>query len=178
MKEENDYLTLARITRPRGNKGEVTAENLSGGLRGFEPGRRVEVALPSRNRLELEIDSAWEHKGRLILGFAGVDSISEAERLRGGEVLVKRGELEPLPHGEYYLDDLVGCRMVDEATGRDLGSVEDVYEPPGGVLLLSVVDDSRKEMLVPLANEICRDVDTESRRITVRLPEGMEDLKA
>lgn len=178
MKEENEHLTLARITRPRGNKGEVAAENLSRGLRSFEPGRRVEVALPNQETLELEIASAWEHKGRLILGFAGFDSISDAERLRGAEVVVKRGELEPLPDGEYYLDDLVGCKMVDETTGRELGSVEDVYEPPGGVLLLSVVDESRKEMLVPLANEICRDLDVESRRITVRLPEGMEDLKA
>ena len=178
MKEENEYLVLARITRPRGNKGEVAAENLSGGLRSFEPGRKVEVALPNRKRLELEVDSAWEHKGRLILGFAGFDSISDADRLRGAEVLVKRGELEQLPPGEHYLDDLVGCRIVDEATGRDLGSVEEVYEPRGGVLLLSVIDEVRKEMLVPLANEICRDVDIESRRITVRLPEGMEDLKA
>lgn len=178
MKEGNEYLTLARITRPRGNKGEVAAENLSRDLRCFESGRTVDVALPDGTKLELEIDRAWEHKGRLILGFAGFGSISDAERLRGAEVRADRGALEPLPEGEYYLDDLVGCRVVDEAKGRDLGSVADVFEQPGGVLLLSVVDGSQKEMLVPFASEICRDVDIASKRIRARLPEGLEELKA
>ena len=177
MKEGSEYLALARILRPRGNKGEVAAENLSGGLRYFAPGRTAEVALPNRERLELEIDSAWEHKGRLILGFVGFDSISDAERLRGGVVEARRGDLEPLPDGEFFLDDLVGCSMVDEVTGRGLGLVEEVYEPPGGVLLLSVVGESRKEMLVPFVTEICRDTDLQARRITVRLPAGMEELK-
>lgn len=178
MKEESEYLTLARITRPRGNKGEVAAENLSEGLRGFAPGKRVPVRLPNRKRVELEIDRAWEHRGRLILGFVGFASIPDAERLRGAVVEARRDELPPLPDGEYYLDDLVGCRMVDEASGRDLGLVGDVYEPPGGTLLLSVVDEDRKEMLVPFATEICRDIDLEQMRIAVRLPDGMEELKA
>ncbi len=178
MKEEAEYRTLARITRPRGNKGEVTAENLAGGLRGFHAGSALQVVLPNRQELTLTIDRAWEHKGRLVLKFAGIDTITEAERLRLAEVLTKKEALGPLPEGEYFLDDLLGCRLIEEGTGRDMGAIAEVYEPPGGVLLFSVVDSERKEMLVPFANEICREVDIESRRIVVRLPEGMEDLKA
>jgi 16S rRNA processing protein RimM len=178
MKEEAEYRTLARITRPRGNRGEVRAENLSGGLRNFRTGSAVRVVLPNRQQLTLTIDRAWEHKGRLVLKFAGIDSITEAERLRLGEVLMKKEALGPLPQGEYFLNDLLGCRLVDEGTGRDMGAIAEVYEPPGGVLLFSVVDSEQKEMLVPFANEICRNVDIGSKRILVRLPEGMEDLKA
>lgn len=178
MKEEHEYLALAKITRPRGNRGEVVADNFSTGLRGLEPGRTVEVALPNQKTIQLQIASAWEHRGRVVLGFDGFESISDAERLRGALVQVIRGELDPLPEGEFYLDDLVGCVMTDEATGRDMGRVEDVYEPPGGVLLLSVMDENQKELLVPMANEICKKIDVGARRITVRLPEGMEDLKA
>ena len=177
MKEVAKHLTIARITRPRGNKGEVAADDLVGNMRCFETGRRVSVVLPNRETLTLEIEWAWEHKGRLILKFAGFGSIAEAERLRLGEVRVARDALEPLPEGEYYLDDLVGCVLADEVTGRSLGTVMDVYEPPGGVLLFSVVDDSKKEMLVPFAAEICTQVDIEGRRILAQLPEGMEDLK-
>ena len=178
MKEDDEYLTIARITRPRGNRGEVAADDLVGKMRYFERGKKVHVALPTRARLELEIERAWQHKGRLILKFAGLGSIPAAERLRLAEVQVRRDSLEPLPSGEYYFDDLVGCSLVDDATGREVGSVAEVYEPPGGVLLLSVVDEERREMLVPFANEICREVNIESKRIVAHLPDGMVDLKA
>ena len=177
MEEVAKHLTIAKITRPRGNKGEVAADDLVGNMRCFEAGRKVTVVLPSQTRLTLEIEWAWEHKGRLILKFAGFGSIGEAEQLRLAEVRVARDALEPLPDGEYYLDDLVGCGLVDEVTGRGLGTVMDVYEPPGGVLLLSVVDHSKREMLVPFVAEMCKEVDIEGRRILAQLPEGMEDLK-
>ena len=85
--------------------------------------------------------------------------------------------LEPLAEGEYYFDDLVGCRLEEETTGREIGSIAEIFEPPGGVLLLSVVDADQKEMLVPFAMEICRAVDVGAKRVVARLPEGMEDLK-
>ena len=43
---------------------------------------------------------------------------------------------------------------------------------------MSVIDEERKEMLVPFVDEICRDVDIEAKRIVARLPEGMDELKA
>lgn len=178
MKEDAEYVTLARITRPRGNKGEVVAENLSDGLRHFTVGGRVQAVLPDRTALELRIVRAWEHKGRLILKFEGFDTISDADRLRFGELRVRKDALEPLPDGEFFVDDLIGCRMVDQDSSRELGTVADVYEPPGGVMLFAVEDSDGKELLVPFVNEICREVDVESKRIAVSLPAGMEDLKA
>ena len=177
MKEGAEYLTIARITRPRGNKGEVAADDLSGETRRFEAGRRVTVTLCNREVRQLEVEWAWTHKGRLILKFGGVDTISDAETLRLAEVRVRKDSLEPLPEGEYYFSDLVGCEVVDQTTGRSEGTVAEVYEPPGGVLLLSVIDEERKEMLVPFASEICRDVDIGAKRIMARLPEGIEELK-
>lgn len=178
MREGAGHLTIARITRPRGNKGEVAADDLADSMRCFEPGRIVAAALPNGTERQLCIERAWRHQGRLILKFSGVGSISDAEQLRLAEIVVGRESLAPLADGEYYLDDLVGCSLVDEDTGRKLGSVANVYSPPGGVLLISVVDEERKELLVPFANDICREVDLAARRISVRLPDGMEELKA
>lgn len=178
MKEEDDYLAVARVARPRGNKGEVAAENLVGGLDCFAEGRELDVVLADRTQQVLRVERAWEHKGRLILKFEGIDTISDAERLRLAEVRMAKADLPVLPEGDYYFDDLVGCSLVDEATGRVLGSVADVYEPPGGSLLFSVIDEDRKEMLVPFVAEICRDVDIAAKRIVARLPKGMDELKA
>ena len=178
MKEESKYLTIARITRPRGNRGEVAAMNLVGDLGCFERGRRLQLCLPDTTRLDLEVERAWEHNGRLILKFAGFDTIPDAERLRMAKARLAKDDLKPPEEGEYFVDDLLGCRLVEESTGRDLGVIEDVYEPPGDVLLLSVMDRSRRELLVPFVEEICPEVDIDSRRILARLPLGMEELRA
>ncbi len=177
MQEENaDYVRLARISRPWGNKGEVVADNLEGGLRYFEPGNRLKVFPPDGSALELELAKAREHKGRVILSFADIATISDAERLRGAEVRCEKCDLETLPDGRYYLNDLVGCNMMDAETGRELGTVGEVYEPPGGVLLFSVLRENGTEMMVPFATEICREVDLNAKRIKVRLPKGIEEL--
>ncbi len=176
MKEDEKYVTIANIIRSRGNKGEVAAKNQAESLLRFEVGKTVEVVLPDRTQQKLTIENAWEHNGRLILKFAGVDSISEAELLRRAEVRVLREELGESPKGEYFYDDLIGCRMIEHGSGRELGEIRDIYEP-GGTLLFSVIDTDGKELLVPFANDICLEVDTESKRIQVQLPEGLEELK-
>lgn len=176
MKEEEKYVSIARIVRPRGNKGEVAAENRADSALRFAAGKAVRVVFPDRSKRLFTIANAWEHNGRLILQFAGVDSISAAETLRGCEICIPRGELGEAPKGEYFYDDLIGCRMVEDGSARELGEIRDIYEP-GGALLFSVIDEQGKELLVPFADDICLDVDTAARRIRVRLPEGLEELK-
>jgi 16S rRNA processing protein RimM len=176
MKEDEKYVTIANIIRSRGNKGEVAALNRADSLARFEVGKTVDVVLPDRTTQKLTIENAWEHNGRLILKFEGVTSISEAELLRRAEVRVPWEDLGESPVGEYFYNDLIGCRMIEHSSGRELGEIRDIYEP-GGTLLFSVIDDSGKELLVPFANDICLEVDTEAKRIQVQLPEGLEELK-
>ena len=178
QEEEAEIVVVARIARPRGNKGEVAAENVIGGLECFAKGQKLDVVLADQTHLELQVERAWEHKGRLILKFEGIATIGEAERLRLAEVKMAKADLPELPEGDYYLYDLVGCNMVDEATGGVLGSVADVYEQTNGPLLFSVIDKERKELLVPFVAEICLDIDIGAKRILAQLPEGMDELKA
>ncbi len=177
MKGEEKYVSIAHIVRPRGNKGEVVAENRADNALQFASGKNVRVVFPDRTERDLEIENVWKHNGRLILKFEGVDSISEAEVLRDADVRFPREELGEAPEGEYFYDDLIGCRMIEDGSGRKLGEIRDIYEP-GGALLFSVIDKQGKELLVPFVDDICLEVNVEARRIRVRLPEGLEDLKA
>ena len=170
----NGFVTIARIFRPRGNRGEVIAEDLSDSPERFENTQDVSLLDPNDRRREAAIERAWRHKGRLILKLAGVDSITDAEALRGCQVQIPEGEMAALPEGEYFLDDLVGCEVVEVEGGRTVGEVTDVLEP-GGPLLLEVRAGDR-EVLIPFVDRICRAVDVEGRKIQVRLPEGLEDL--
>lgn len=115
--------------------------------------------------------------GQAIFHFAATDSVEDARKLVGLEVQVPFEDRVKLPAGSYYISDLVGC-VVREKDGRDVGVVRDV-EIHGDVISGTpnlVVDTARGELLIPLAQEICVDVDLAARRILVVLPEGLREL--
>ena len=130
------------------------------------------------------------HRGQCVFHFAGVSSIDQAEKLRGREVQIPREERAQLPSGSYFVTDLIGCGVFELLTpvpalpgsaaegGRSLGRVRDVYFPgegqPGTPLL--ALDTGQGELLVPLAEDICKKIDPCARRIEVLLPEGLREL--
>ena len=175
--EDQDWVAIARILGSRGNRGEIRVVSLSDSPGRFGRGREVYLlgpAGPEARHQRFEVENAWEHRGRLILKLRGMDSISEAERWRGCEVLIPRAERPPLPQGEYYQSDLVGFEVVERG-GRRLGRVRD-WQEQGGPALLEIEGEHGEEMLIPFAASICVEIDARGRRIVVELPEGLEDL--
>ncbi|HEV2424821.1 MAG TPA: ribosome maturation factor RimM [Terriglobia bacterium] len=175
---DDQWLAVARVLRPRGRKGEVTAEVLTDFPERFAAMRRVYVEASGGQPEPAEIAASWWHQGTLILHFAGVDSIREAERLRGLMVMIPREERAQLGRNQYYVWELVGCAVVRQG-GDPVGTVIGV-EPTGGVDLLRVrgqgVSRSAQDVLIPLAEEICTRIDVIARRIVIEPPEGLLDL--
>jgi 16S rRNA processing protein RimM len=174
----SEWVTLARVDRSRGNRGEVAATCFTSGPERFAG---LEVVLvgpdgPLGGGRRFAVENAWSHQGRLILKFQGVGSISEAEALRGLDVCLPIAERAPLAEGEYYLTDLVGCDVVD-GSGARIGVVDGWQETDGAPRLLEV-RGARGELLVPLVPAICRRIDPAARRIEVDLPEGLAELNS
>lgn len=170
----DSYVTVARVLRSRGNRGEVAAQDLSGDPERFAPGSGFQLLDSSGNRRPAVLENAWYHQGRLVLKFEGIETISQAESLRGLEVQIPQAELGPPPEGEYYYQDLIGCQVMDAADDRVLGVVEAIQELGGGLLL--EVRSGPKEILIPFASSVCIEIAPRQRTIRVRLPEGLEDL--
>lgn len=176
-----DWVTLALIKRTRGNRGEVAAVSLTNRLERFEEVEQVFLFPPQGDQgRPARVESAWEHNGRLILKFQGVDSISDAEALAGMEVKIPLEERPPAPEGEFYHSDVVGCELFDHRTGVRIGKVVEVHEY-GGPLVLEVLPDpdaggkQSPSFLVPFARAICPVIDVAARRIEADLPEGLRD---
>jgi 16S rRNA processing protein RimM len=169
--DPNDWVVLATVDRTRGLRGEVVVSSLSGGPETFD-GRSVSLRRGDLIVREAKVENAWAQSGRVVLKFEGIDTIEEAERLRGVELCVRHEDRLPLEEGEYYLSDLVGCSLFDK--GKPVGTVTGWQEAPGAVLL-TVEHDSR-ESLVPFVKAICTEVDLPNRRINATLPEGLLDL--
>jgi 16S rRNA processing protein RimM len=116
--------------------------------------------------------------GQAIFHFAGINAIEQAEQLRGLEVQVPFEERVQLPRGRYYVSELIGCEVFErggyEKRLERIGEVRDVQFTGAAPLL--AVQTSRGDLLIPLAEEICPDIDVKARRIEVVLPEGLRDL--
>ena len=198
-----NWVWLARIRRPQGRKGEVLAEILTDFPEKFTerrqlwllpaPGARATVSAgahgldsearetksASNGSRQMELCNHWLHKGGIVLHFAGVDSISAAEELKGMVVAVPQAERAPLAEGESYIGDLIGCMLVDVAGAEpvEVGEIEDV-DRAGGAAPLLVVRGARGEVLIPFAKSYLRKVDLEGKRVEMALPEGLVDLNA
>lgn len=186
--DATDRFTLARLLRPRGIRGEIAAEILTDFPERLTKLR--EVWLWDGNSAEpraAKVTKCWlstSRGGQAIFHFAGVDSIEDAEKLRGLEVQVPLSERTKLAAGNYYISELVGCEVWDVGSataagkpskrlGEKLGIVSGVMETGTPVL---EVETPEGELLIPLAVEICTKIDVAARRIEVKLPEGLREL--
>jgi 16S rRNA processing protein RimM len=196
--ETPSWVLVARILRERGNKGEVAAEILTDFPERLTRLREVFVGFAdSKNEpRRMVLKSCWpsqNHRGQAVFHFEGCNSISEAEKFRGLEVLLPFEQRVTLPAGQYFVTDLIGCSVFENPATAPilssspcllaeapslLGTVRDVQFPGeeiSGTPLLAV-ETSLGEVLIPLAVDICKKIDPAARRIDVTLPEGLRDL--
>jgi len=172
------FLTIARILRPQGRKGEVAAEILTDFPERFQELRSVFLEAPGQDPQSVALERSWPHKGRIILKLSGVDSIESAASLRGVAVLIPWEQRRSLPPNHYYVCELQGCRVIWERQGAELGTVTEV-EPTGGVQVLHVERlDGKGEILIPLAQEICTRIDLAAQTILVDPPEELLELNS
>ena len=134
---------------------------------------------PEGERRGLELESHWGHKGRVVLKFRGVDSISDAEALVGSEIQIPREQRAELEPGATYVSDLVGCAVTATEAGRqrEIGQIAEVQFGAGEAPLL-VIREGGREHLVPFAAEVLESVDLEEKRVRMKLPEGMLEIDA
>lgn len=166
-------VAVAKIVRPRGLKGEVVAEILTDFPERFETLEIVTTVRPGGGRSKLTIEKFWFQNDRVILKFAGYDSVESGETLRDTEICVPESEAVALDDGEYFDWELAGCR-VETVGGEPIGEVREMMRTGGTELL--VIDGEIKEYLIPFAKSICVEVDVENKLIKVDPPDGLLDF--
>jgi 16S rRNA processing protein RimM len=202
MDSATQWIVLAQILRPQGRRGEVLADLFTDFPERFA--ERPEVWLapagfadraeagtvaddPKAIPRAASIAAHWlpvgKNAGRVVLHFAGVETIEQAEGLAGMEVVVPSTERLALEPGAAYISDLVGCTVYDH--GRPLGTVDSVEFPtsPDGTRrledaapLLAVTSPDGDEILVPYASVFLRELDLGARSIRMELPEGLVEI--
>jgi 16S rRNA processing protein RimM len=172
-------VAIGRVAKAQGRWGEVAVDPLTDFPERFADLERVFLAdgessaMPS---VPLPIESFRMHKGRPVLKLAGISSIGEAQALSGKEIRIPEEELRPLPEGSFYHFQIHGFSVTDRSSG-EIGVVEDVLST-GGTDLLVVRGRDGGETLVPLCEEIVRNVDLVLHTVEIEAPEGLVSLNA
>lgn len=167
------FVTIARIVKTRGIRGEVVAVLLTHFPERFKSVGDVQVLVSGVGHL-FKLKRHWFHKGRVILKFEGLNRPEEAVRLVGGEVQIPEEERVEPPEDVYFHSDLIGCRV--RQSGDDLGEVVDVFET-GGVganLVVRTLDGG--EAMIPLASRFILNVDVPNKTIVVQAPPQLLEL--
>lgn len=171
--DEQSLIIVARAVKTKGLKGELVADLLTDFPERFSKISRLFAIAPDGERKVIELERYTLQKGRLVFKFVSVDSLESASRFVGYQFAVPETERVPLAEDEFYDYELENCTV--EQAGEIIGQVVSVMRT-GGVSLLVVRRDDKKEVLIPLAEAIVTDIDIEHKRIAIDPPEGLLDL--
>ena len=174
LNEDEPLIVVARAVRTRGLKGEIVADLLTDFPDRFDNLETVTGIGPDDVHRSLQIEEHWFHGNRIIFKFIDYDSIDTARDLAGYQLAVPAGERIELDADQFYEWELAGCR-VEGIDGNLIGTVREVMRT-GGVGILVVANDAGREFLVPMARDICIEIDVEKKLIRVDPPEGLLEL--
>lgn len=169
---ENDRVTIGKIERPFGVRGEVKVRSLSDAPGRFDRLSQVLVVGLTGQSVEATVTHVRRAGNTYIVRFEGVSTPEMAATLRGGLIQVPHGTAPALAHDQYYECDLVGMRVINEQ-GTEVGVLETVWDLPGHQVL--VVRNGDQETLIPAAKAFVTSVDCANRRMVVRTVEELPE---
>jgi 16S rRNA processing protein RimM len=170
-----ELVTVARIAKPRGVKGEVACDLLTDFPERFEGLGELIAVYPGGRRERLTLEGHWLHGDRVVLKLEGFDSPEASAALAGCELAVPESEAVELEEGEFYDWQLEGCR-VETVGGVAVGTVREVLHTGGEAPVLVIRDEAERENLVPLAESICVEINVDAKLIRVDAPEGLLEV--
>ncbi|HVV49701.1 MAG TPA: ribosome maturation factor RimM [Polyangia bacterium] len=153
------------LGRPHGVTGEIALRPYNPQGRSLAAIRRLTLARDGRREVR-EVLACRVVGGGYLLRFEGVADREAAAALTLAEVRVSRSALPPLAPGEYYVEDVPGCAVEDEA-GRPLGTAVGTFWN-GAHDVVTVAGPGGAEHLIPLVPDFVLTVDAPGRKITVR----------
>lgn len=166
------YLQVGVIASTHGIRGEVKVFPTTDDVKRFQNCKQL-LLDTGKERIELEVEGVKYFKQFVILKFQGIDSINDVECYKGKSLLVARENAVKLRKGEYFIADLIGLVVCNEA-GENIGVLEDVLQTGANDVYHIRLSDGR-ELLLPAIRECVLEVDVENRWMKIHIMEGLLD---
>ena len=167
-----DFFNVGKIVNTHGIRGEVRVMPTTDFVKErFAKDHKLYLDM-KEGPLELTVEKARQHKGFLLVKFAGYDNINDVLNFRDHELMVTEEDQRPLEDGQYYYRQIIGL-TVKTLEGEELGTIKEIMAP--GANDVWVVDRPDKEdLLLPVIDDVVKKVDLENHQVLVELMEGLE----
>lgn len=166
-------LRVGVITSTHGIRGEVKVFPTTDDPKRFDYLKNVIVDM-KREQLELEITGVKYFKQYVILKFKGYDDINEIQQFIKKDLLVTRENAVKLEEGEFFICDLVGCKIITD-DNNELGILKDIMQTAANDVYVVECNDG-KEVLIPSIPQCVLEKNPEAGYIRVHLLKGLLDL--
>lgn len=179
MSEQEKWIAVAIVAKPHALRGAVLLKALTRRPEELLEASLEQVYLRRRGEIlrPLTIQSMALHKGVPYVFFEEITDRTGAEQIQGLELVIPDTERWELPPGEYYADDLVGCEVIEDGSGRSFGPLIRAQEGAAhDYFVFAHPDTPKKEVLLPNVPQFVLKIDLEARQVIVRLPEGLLEL--
>ncbi len=163
--EKPQFLIVGRIIAPRGVKGEVKVEVMTDFPERFSPSEEIYI-----EGCPVSIEGVRWHNGKMTIKLEHVDTIENAEKMRGRFLEIPLSRAHPLPQGDYYQFQVVGLE-VWTSHGEFLGKIEGIL--PTGSNDVYVVHGHHGELLIPAIEDVVKMIDPDRGRVVVELIDGI-----
>ena len=167
-----ELLEVGKIVNTHGLRGEVKVVPWTDYPEDFEDIEYVIVKRKSGDE-QLDIESVRYQKGNVLLKFKQIKDINEAEKYKTLTLYAPR-EMFDLPEGTHFIADLIGLDVVNIETGEKIGEVADVFNT-GSNDIYDVKREGKKNLLIPVIDDVVKEIDIENGKITVYMMEGLDD---
>jgi len=163
-----EFITIGKILAPWGKQGKLKVEVVTDFPQRFAPSSKIYI-----DQQPVTITSTQWHKGKAIIKLDTIDSIEDAEKLRGRPVEIHYSQLYPLPEGQYYHFQLIGLE-VWTTQGELLGNITEILTTPGNDNY--VISGAKGEILIPAIEDVIKSIDLNKGRLVIEPIEGLLSL--
>jgi len=163
-----EFIIIGEVLAPWGTKGELKIKVLTDFPQRFAPDSKVYV-----NRQPLTVDSAQWRKGKVTVKFSSVDSIEDAERLRGQPIEIHHSQLQSLPEGQYYHFQLIGLEVLT-TEGELLGKITEILTAASNDNY--IVTRARGQLLIPAIDDVVKSIDLNRGQMIIEPIAGLLNL--
>ncbi len=167
-----NLLEIGKIVNTHGLRGEVKVVPWTDSPEDF-----CELSLvyiKNKNEYQkLTIDGVRFQKNNVLIKFKEYSDINEILHLKNAVLYADRDDLGELPEGVYYIVDLIGLKVYTE-DNEYIGKIADVFNA-GASDIYDVKREGKKNLLLPVIDEVVKSVDIDNGRVTVHIMEGLDD---
>lgn len=168
----SNYIEVGKIVNTHGLRGDVKVIVWMDSPEDFETLEHVYIETRSETK-RLTVQRVRYQKNNIIAKFKEFDDINDVEQFKNKVLYADRDELGELPEGVHYIVDLIGLNVVSE-DGVEIGVISDVLNT-GANDIYDVKREGKKNLLLPVIDDVVKEIDIDGGTVTVHLMEGLDD---